>query len=396
MSRFARFAVPSLLVVALVAPGCAEAWDEEDSAAALTISAGDAAAVLDLVNYPGTSFTVLDAAAGLDTRAATNIVVHRAGADGVTLTADDNLFDDIAELDAVQYVGDAAFGKMIDFAHTHPAPTAESVESVLFHGWEAEAVVWGVNHSTLEEIDVGAALDARAANALVAARPFTSVSAMGPVAFVGAVALGALRDYADVWFAAMHDSSGTPALAGTFDGIAFDEPTAHVALDIANAATTAQLTAHGMYATGASAMVGGRPYTTLAAVAAVANVGTATMNALETYATSGTWAPSAPAGYVLDASNFAGMVQLIKEGMWEDEGFVGEVANLADHDDDLVILILQTLEARIDVLAAPLAGTSWTDYDAARDALDAATGEAKNNTRTQGWTYLATLGLSHP
>ena len=285
MNTSSRFA--SLLVVALALPACAEAWDAETSDAALTISAGDAALVLDLVNYPATTVTVLDEAVGLDSRAATNILVHVAGADGVVLSADDDLFGDVAELDAIAYVGDAAFASLISYAHVHPAPTAESVEGVLFHGWEAEAVVWGVNNATLEELDVGAALDARAAQNLVAGRPYANVSAMGPVAYVGGVALGALRDYADVWFGMLHDA--TPPLAGTFDGVAFDEATAHTALDIANGATSAELTGHGMAASPAAKIVASRPYTTLGAVAALTGVGTATMTALHGYAQSGDW-----------------------------------------------------------------------------------------------------------
>jgi hypothetical protein len=292
MSRFACLAV-SLFALVLTAPGCAEAWNVGDADAALTISTGDAALVLDVVNYPGTSTAVLDEDAGLDSRAAANIAAHRAGADGVTLTADDNLFDDVAELDAIPYVGALAFDQLIAYAHAHPAPAAETVEGVLFHGWESEAVVWGVNNATVEELDVGAALESRAAQNLVARRPFASVTAMGPVAYVGVVALGALRDYADVWFAEMHDAGdAAPALAGTFDGVAFDEATAQTALEIANGATSAQLTAHGITAAPAAAMVAARPYATLAAVAAVSGIGSATMQALHGYAQSGAWAPA--------------------------------------------------------------------------------------------------------
>ncbi|MBP6630257.1 MAG: hypothetical protein KBG28_18270 [Kofleriaceae bacterium] len=43
--------------------------------------------------------------AGLSSRAAKNLVAHRDGADGAFGTADDDLFDDIAEVDAVPYIG---------------------------------------------------------------------------------------------------------------------------------------------------------------------------------------------------------------------------------------------------------------------------------------------------
>ncbi|HEV8324151.1 MAG TPA: hypothetical protein VG389_21210 [Myxococcota bacterium] len=382
-------------LAALGAPGCAEILDAEHSDASLAIASGDAALILAAVNYPGTTFTVLDAAAGLDSRAAQNIVDHRNGADGVTPSADDNLFGDVAELDAIAYVGDVAFEKLLAFAQAHPAPAAESVEGVLFLGWESESVVWGVGHATVEELDVGAALESRAASNLVTARPFTSVTQMGPVAYVGAVALGALRAYADVWWAQMHDAAGAPALAGTFDGVAFDEATAHVALDVANGATQAELVAHGMYSTGASHVVAARPYATLAAVAAVDGVGTATMNALHAYAASGDWAPAPPAGYVLTTEELAGMVQLLKEGMWEDEGFIHDVADLAAWDEALIQTIMTALEAQMDLLAAPMAGTSWTDYDAAHDAVVNTAGAPKGRTRNEGWAYLESIGVAH-
>lgn len=60
----------------------------------------------------------LDHDVGLDSRAAKNIIAHRAGADGQLGTADDDLFDDGAELDAVPYVGPIAFEKLVAYAQT--------------------------------------------------------------------------------------------------------------------------------------------------------------------------------------------------------------------------------------------------------------------------------------
>jgi hypothetical protein len=110
---------------------------------------------------------------------------------------------------------------------------------------------------------------------------------MGPVAYVGASALSALRDAAPGFWSAM--TSTQPALAGTFDGVRFDEATATVALEIANEATRDELVAHGVSSTAAGHIIDGRPYTTLAAVAETSGVGTATMSALHAYATSGEW-----------------------------------------------------------------------------------------------------------
>lgn len=69
------------------------------------------------------SFVELDVDAGLDVRAAENIVAHRNGPDLVLGTADDDLFGTIPELDAVPYVGDAALIKLLQYAQQPPPPT---------------------------------------------------------------------------------------------------------------------------------------------------------------------------------------------------------------------------------------------------------------------------------
>ncbi len=51
--------------------------------------------------------------AGLHDRAAENLTKHRDGADGAFGTDDDDLFDSLEEVDAVSYVGPAAFSQLI-------------------------------------------------------------------------------------------------------------------------------------------------------------------------------------------------------------------------------------------------------------------------------------------
>ncbi|MBI5537263.1 MAG: hypothetical protein HY898_31365 [Deltaproteobacteria bacterium] len=63
-------------------------------------------------NDPDTTYEVL-IAAGITKKAAKGIVAHRAGADEALGTADDNPFEDAAELDAVPYVGKATFQKLV-------------------------------------------------------------------------------------------------------------------------------------------------------------------------------------------------------------------------------------------------------------------------------------------
>lgn len=282
-----------LLLALLALPtGCAmnaasNANDEatsKPSGYALTLSPADAASLLAVVNYPGTDQATLDDDAGLDSRAAANIIAYRNGPDGICPSSDDVTFTDIGELDAIPYVGDTAFAKLEAYAAAHPAPTAETVEGVYFSGWQAQTVVWAVNHLEYDALD--AVLDSRAADGLFAGGPFTSVTEMGPVSYVGPTALGSLRDAATDWWPLMQ-SGETQSLAGTFDGVDFDQATAETALAIANDASLDELTAHGMTTHPANLIIAARPFTTVAQVADVGGVGKQTMTALHDYAASG-------------------------------------------------------------------------------------------------------------
>ncbi len=280
---------PAALILSLLfAVGCSGQVDSTsaNSAAALQLPAPDAQRVLAFVNYPGTDADLLDHAVGLDSRAAQNIVARRNGADGVSPSADDQPFTTLAQLDAVAYVGDAALQKLSVYSAANPPPAGETVEGVAFAGWESQAVVYGVNLSSAADLD--ALLDARAVQGLVAKRPFSSVAAMGPVPYVGASALQKLRAQAPLWWSGLR---GTAGLGGDFDSVTFDNATASVALEIANQATSAQLTQHGVTSAPAAKIVAARPFTTLAQVAATSGVGTATMSALHAYAAGGQWNP---------------------------------------------------------------------------------------------------------
>jgi hypothetical protein len=62
------------------------------------------------------SFTALDIDVALDRRAATSIIAHRAGADTVLGTADDDYVDSIAELDSLYWLGPANLGRIESYA----------------------------------------------------------------------------------------------------------------------------------------------------------------------------------------------------------------------------------------------------------------------------------------
>jgi len=270
-----------LASVALV--GCASTGDgDDDGSYAASLTAGEAQRVLDLVNYPSHDAAALDDEVGLDGRAATAIVAHRAGLDGRYPSPDDDPFDSLAELDAIPYVGTTALARLLAYADAHPAPARERIENVWFEGWQAEIVVWGAN--TVPAGVLRGLLDDRAAENLIAARPLANLAAVGNVALIGPNALTALRGQARTWWFARANQAPS-GLAGTFDGVSFDEATAAKALEIANTHTRTQMVEGGVYGNGASVIVGNRPYSTLAAVAALSGVGTSTMQGLHAYAT---------------------------------------------------------------------------------------------------------------
>jgi DNA uptake protein ComE-like DNA-binding protein len=255
----------------------------------LVISEADAFLILGLLNDAGTTLAFLDDEVGLNARAAANIVAYRSGGDGVVGSADDQQFDSLAELDSVSYVGPVAITLLRDYVAAHPPAAKEIVEGIEFSGEQAAAVVWGVNRASRNELDYEVGLEFHAAANLVALAPHASVTEMGPVPYVGPAALAKLRVYAPVWQAGMAAAAAS-SLAGTFDGVTFDEKTAEIALEIANEATLTQLTGEGgMWSSGAERIVAHRPYGTLAAVAGAYGVGPATMQDLKDYANSGAW-----------------------------------------------------------------------------------------------------------
>ena len=83
---------------------------------ALTDGTPDAVGLLAFLNDPSTTVDVLDHEVPLDARAAKYLIAHRDGADGVFGTADDNLFDDVAEVDSVYWVGPKTINRIAEFA----------------------------------------------------------------------------------------------------------------------------------------------------------------------------------------------------------------------------------------------------------------------------------------
>jgi phosphatidylserine/phosphatidylglycerophosphate/cardiolipin synthase-like enzyme len=161
-----RRVLASLLLAALLTPagGCGgddpldgEAAGFPDGKADGGIDEGsaEARAVLALVNDRRVDVATLDGEGGLHLTAATNIVAHRDGPDGVPGTADDDPYDSLAELDAVPFVGPVALARLLDLARARGLVDAAAPLAVIFspqpreraHTARVEALIRGASRS---------------------------------------------------------------------------------------------------------------------------------------------------------------------------------------------------------------------------------------------------------
>jgi len=122
--------------------------------------------VLKLVNESTTTVELLEKNIGVHTKAALRLFAHRVGADGVGGTGDDDLFDDLAELDGVEWVGPKALEAFANYARprclvdlaTRPFIHRGTFASTTGGGWgrnapefEATLTVGGVKPRLLYE-----------------------------------------------------------------------------------------------------------------------------------------------------------------------------------------------------------------------------------------------------
>ncbi|MCA9606596.1 MAG: hypothetical protein KC619_13415 [Myxococcales bacterium] len=183
------------LVIALA--GCTA--PTEDAATAALERTREGYAILRLLNDGETAtLAFLDDDVALDRRAATNLVNHRDGWDGVFGTADDDLFDSIAEVDAVSYVGTSALEKLRRFAVENDYLPGDDellgrYDGVDFTWSEAERVLEFVNGASEAEL-AEASVPSRAITSIVEARPIASVEQLAGLYWVGTATLEHLLD----------------------------------------------------------------------------------------------------------------------------------------------------------------------------------------------------------
>ncbi|MCA9605295.1 MAG: proprotein convertase P-domain-containing protein [Myxococcales bacterium] len=170
------------IALALTFVGCVAPLDPASVPEGLDVPLIDAgspeeAGVLALVNDPATTFELLDVDVGLDRRAARGLV-------------DGRPFGTIAEVDAVPYVGRVALAQLLAYARDGgfiPAPDGRDAAILAFVNDAA---------TTFEMLDDDVGLDRRAAEGIVASRPFATIAELDAVPWVGATALEKLGEWA--------------------------------------------------------------------------------------------------------------------------------------------------------------------------------------------------------
>jgi hypothetical protein len=186
-------ALPTLLLAACLDDELAT--NQED----VREGTAEAIGVLRFLNGPLADVATLDDAAGLDARAARNIVAHVRGADGALGTPDDNLLESLQELDGITQVGPATIEKLLVYVESIGGVPRLEIEGVRMTAAEAAAITRAANGATLAELDDAAGLDARAARGLVDTRPHADIQAVARVPYVGTAALEKLRVWAPGW-----------------------------------------------------------------------------------------------------------------------------------------------------------------------------------------------------
>jgi hypothetical protein len=186
-------------VLSLSAAACVDAVQTDEASDAVA-GTPDELALTRFLNDASTTESVLDVQVALDKRAAHNLVAHRNGADGVLGTADDDLFDSSAEVDAIPYVGMATMTKLTAYANAggwvKDGELFGTFDGVPFTVAQARATIPYVNSASVQALDGSVGLDARAVKSIVAARPIATLAQLSSLYYVGASALTKIRNAA--------------------------------------------------------------------------------------------------------------------------------------------------------------------------------------------------------
>jgi hypothetical protein len=117
MMKIGAMAAIALFMISIIPANGATAESQADGSYDL---------VLDFINDESTTFELLDIDVGLDVRAATNIIAHRNGPDGVLGRGQDDLFDSKQELDDIYWVGPVGLAKIEAYVYGYTLTTEDA------------------------------------------------------------------------------------------------------------------------------------------------------------------------------------------------------------------------------------------------------------------------------
>jgi hypothetical protein len=106
-------------------------------------------------------------------------------------------------VDAVRWIGPSALGRLVEYVNSLGlVPVGDDLlgtwDKVNFSVFEAEDTLALVNDASHELLDIGIALDRRAADAIVAAQPVQTIEELAGLPFVGKSALTKIKAAATV------------------------------------------------------------------------------------------------------------------------------------------------------------------------------------------------------
>ncbi|MCB9562873.1 MAG: hypothetical protein H6709_11750 [Kofleriaceae bacterium] len=194
-----RSAVAFVATLSLAAAACVAGDDDAAEVTQAVAGTPDELAVLRFLDDASTTVAVLDDDVPLDRRAAVNLIAHRDGPDGVFGTADDDRFDDLAEVDDVAYVGASALQHLVDFARAgawvRDGELFGTFDGVPFTVAEARAAITLVDTASAATLHDAVGLDRRAVDSIVAARPVLAMATLSDLYYVGTSMLTRIKRY---------------------------------------------------------------------------------------------------------------------------------------------------------------------------------------------------------
>lgn len=129
---------------------------------------------------------------------ATATLAHRHGFDAKVGTIDDNLFNSIAEWDAISGIGPATIGSLVAYVSSRGAKDYTTVEGITITRPEANGLVKIANLATFEQLDLEVGLAPYQAQGFMNFRAqgkFTSVDQIAAIPGIGPVAMYKLLAY---------------------------------------------------------------------------------------------------------------------------------------------------------------------------------------------------------